>query len=697
MKLHHKFPLLIISVVILVFGLSVSLAAPAKNISLGNIVLKKIDEQPKSITTTSKTIKPQFKPNDFKSLNEFYKSDVMQGGDNIATATVIPSLPIVVTGTTVGYNDDYDEACPLAATAPDVVYSYSPPEDMSIDISLCNSSYNTHLWVYENDVSTVVACNRYDPSCGSLQRSALFDVPLVAGNIYYIVIDGEADFSGAYEMSCEINVPLISQSIHPAFADAGNGNIVIGYEYRYEDSVLYLTGSDDDGSTFTPLVYWDFANSPTYPSLEYWGNNSVFYGTFTAPYTPDDSGASVYLIQIDDPANTETYNLSMWDWSSLGWHDMKMAAIACNDGLESWEWGMISMIHSSHYPETYMSEEALVDAPHISYQTNADGTATLSWYSGVNGCNSTDAIIDRVTHRGYSVFDVYDSEELQWVIFIRQDHTDDWSIDSDALVAYIGSTNEHVQHPSIAAYNGNMIILTEYWDENSGDDRDIIVWTGSGSDISTLTSAFLVATTDSERFPKISHISGDSYLASYVSNDSLYLTITEDAGATWSTPFSLNPTGQNVVSEYNFSDLTDAAQKIIWEYQVSGSDEIYLMWASLDLNDNDADGIINSLDNCPEVSNPGQEDSDHDGLGDACCCIGIRGNLNNDDEEKVNISDITYLVDYLFGSPNGPSPACPAEGNVNGDPEGKINISDLTYLVDYLFDSPSGPEPQPCP
>ena len=46
-----------------------------------------------------------------------------------------------------------------------------------------------------------------------------------------------------------------------------------------------------------------------------------------------------------------------------------------------------------------------------------------------------------------------------------------------------------------------------------------------------------------------------------------------------------------------------------------------------------------------------------------------------------NMSDITFLVDYLFKS--GSTPPCPPEGDA--DASGSVNVSDLTYLVNYLF------------
>lgn len=80
-----------------------------------------------------------------------------------------------------------------------------------------------------------------------------------------------------------------------------------------------------------------------------------------------------------------------------------------------------------------------------------------------------------------------------------------------------------------------------------------------------------------------------------------------------------------------------------------------------------------------------------------CCCVGITGNLNSDILNKVNVSDISYLVAYLFGIPTGPKPECTTSASVNNDAEGKTNVSDLAYLVDYLFGIPTGPVPFPCP
>ncbi len=113
--------------------------------------------------------------------------------------------------------------------------------------------------------------------------------------------------------------------------------------------------------------------------------------------------------------------------------------------------------------------------------------------------------------------------------------------------------------------------------------------------------------------------------------------------------------------------------------------------------DSDGDGLgdpgyaagICPVDNCPETPNPDQTDTDGDGIGDACCCVGIRGNVNNDPADLVNISDMTSLVTFLFE--NAQPPGCPDEADINAD--SVMNIQDLTSLAVYLFGGGSAPPP----
>ena len=60
---------------------------------------------------------------------------------------------------------------------------------------------------------------------------------------------------------------------------------------------------------------------------------------------------------------------------------------------------------------------------------------------------------------------------------------------------------------------------------------------------------------------------------------------------------------------------------------VSGlSGEVWIK--TLSIQDSDHDGIADAEDNCPEVYNPGQEDRNNNGIGDACECL--RGDVNGD-------------------------------------------------------------------
>lgn len=153
-----------------------------------------------------------------------------------------------------------------------------------------------------------------------------------------------------------------------------------------------------------------------------------------------------------------------------------------------------------------------------------------------------------------------------------------------------------------------------------------------------------------------------------------------------------------------------------WEYvkdaSVSvGFDKVWVDEVSFPpfSNDNDEDGIVNLLDNCPLSSNPLQEDSDSDGVGDSCdncllvynpdqadskgdgvgdacrsCCVGeYAGNTDCDPLDVRNLVDITRLIDHIYLSKE--ELCCEGEGNVDGDAEGIINLADVTRLIDHVY------------
>lgn len=249
------------------------------------------------------------KPMSTVSPPPFDQSVVKQGGDDVSTATVIPSIPYTNSGTTAGYTDDYDEICPYDEPgSPDVVYAYTAPTDDYIQIELCQSLYDTKVYIYENAVTAGApyACN--DDACGDDgYKSGLYGIPIFSGNTYYIVIDGYGGDAGTYDLSifhsgpppvCPAQSVFAQETATPSDAwSAGISDVRNGadelrrFEYfsgvttPVKQVVFWALRGFNDGTGWS-----ECSEEPIDVLVEFFQDNAGLPGTSVANFTVSASG-----------------------------------------------------------------------------------------------------------------------------------------------------------------------------------------------------------------------------------------------------------------------------------------------------------------------------------------------------------------------------------------------------------------------
>jgi len=105
-----------------------------------------------------------------------------------------------------------------------------------------------------------------------------------------------------------------------------------------------------------------------------------------------------------------------------------------------------------------------------------------------------------------------------------------------------------------------------------------------------------------------------------------------------------------------------------------------------DSPDADGDGVADTCDNCPNVYNPGQFDSDNDGTGDLCEFLA--GDVNCDD--VVDVNDIPLFIAALLN--DGPFTGCDINrADINND--SLIDGLDVQPFVNLLVSEEPPPPP----
>ncbi len=334
----------------------------------------------------------------------------------------------------------------------------------------------------------------------------------------------------------------IGDQIHPSVAMFATSQIVGVRDDDIGQIVYYFTA--DNGETYEGGIYWE--TNGDYPYNDYWKGGTATIGTFVCDYM-DLNGGATYHMEAADMTNTESYTLTYWDWSGYGWSNMIDACCAAATNDSDWWWGVNSFVMDTSY-----GDYDIVSGPFIHYQTAEDGYATISWYDFSGGAHC-DADVDMATMYSYNVYDILNDTSGDWEIFLRCDNTQNWDDESEPVGGYILSTEGvSFEKPVVAANADNIVIVAE------SDGQIVCQYSNAGP-----TAEFSSVNVGVGTNPAIEYVTEEQYAVIFTNGGSLYKTLSEDSGATWSTPEEV---ASNVVEEYRAVALGDGAGVAMYQY-----------------------------------------------------------------------------------------------------------------------------------
>jgi hypothetical protein len=359
------------------------------------------------------------------------------------------------------------------------------------------------------------------------------------------------------------NIPILSTQYNcqnPSLTTNGNNILVIAEEsINLLNSDVIMSYSSNNGDSWSDIFAWTSEDEiEEKPVIDFCHNNEFqAYGTCL----PDLISQNLFLYHfpsmIDpDVSFKSSDGWTVWSLTISNFNDfyaIDLAGYPHGDDAPAPDFhGIITLIGNSDYGETienyYETEDMGIGACYLDFDGELGDTISVD--------------IDLSTKTYFEALELRNDEEIgieDGVFFeycwVEPGNEDWWENDWPAFIF------EGARNPNLIAENGRCYIVCEV-------QNDIVCYYSFDNGENFDTS---IVTTNGET-PIIS-IVGDTLICSFIQNNNLYTSTSEDGGITWNEITKINEVDGTVRNGDSSVDLSD--NNVVWTDDRNGDNEIY--------------------------------------------------------------------------------------------------------------------------
>ncbi len=358
----------------------------------------------------------------------------------------------------------------------------------------------------------------------------------------------------------------LEDEIEPAIAVDPAVQHLMAYTYVQDvsENDIVWTFSVDGGQSWDPGVIYDIIGIESHPALSYMGIETSFTGTIQGDIYEGD-GAHQYRFLCTDPTDSDSYELTFWDWSaSFPYKDRLIPDIGgYNLPGKAWWYGVIACVGT---------RDVRIDMPIFNYANYVDeGNGWSSYWDEYQGCMNAAVDVDLSNGNWYSVFDYLHGSD--WDLLVITGGCLDTNGDGylDYFQDFIMGDAENTTYPAIGAQDDHVMIVAQ---TNEFGSEDIICYYSDDAG-STWAETMITSDAGTDEVSPAIVVYGLDATCTFIKDGDLYFTKTTDGGATWSTPEQVNDDDGTVHDTFRNTDITtDGA--VIWSDNKNGNLDLYI-------------------------------------------------------------------------------------------------------------------------